>query len=194
MLKTETKSYWVAPICYRNSPFPAFVYESARRDFGFTKQHHGSCHACRVSLFSVVVFSAIGPTGSPCSVQDIARHCLKQGADQNKRSHFPLHRPISQDAMANRCPGITPSRRRDTGSVVFVNFALLRRKCQMFSDKLCWNAEWVDCTEHAPTHRKSSVLTAGGCFTPPGFCCNVAWLHLPLSNCIYSATGLQHFK
>lgn len=37
--------------------------------------------------------------------------------------------------LTNRCPGITPSQWKDTGSVFVYEFALLTRKCQVFLDK-----------------------------------------------------------
>lgn len=74
-------------MCLCNSPLPC-IHVSARHHFSFIRQYHGSYHACRVSLFSVIAFPVIGPSGSYCSVQGVARHHSERGTDQNKWARF----------------------------------------------------------------------------------------------------------
>jgi len=62
------------------------------------KQYHERCHAYRVSLFSVIAFTAIGQTGSYFPRRTLFVILSSEAADQNKRPPFLLHRPISEDA------------------------------------------------------------------------------------------------
>lgn len=69
------------------------IHISTRQEFSFLKRYHKSCHAYRVSLFSVIAFTATGRTSSYCSVQDVAcHHHHEQSTDQNKQANFLLHR------------------------------------------------------------------------------------------------------
>lgn len=72
-------------VCVTVIGYFSLIHISTRQDFTFMKQYHKSYHAYRVSLFSVIAFTAISPTSSHCSAQDVACRHHQQGTDQKKR-------------------------------------------------------------------------------------------------------------
>lgn len=104
--------------------------------------------------------------------QDAAHHHLKHSTDQNKWPCFLL-----SGRLTNRCPGITPSQWRDTGSAFVCEFTLLTRKCHVFLDQTvpkCWmSGRQSTCINMLEVFCSDSRR----CVTPPGPCCSVARLH-----------------